>query len=279
MAEYNIISQSIWHSEKFKTLKDDQFSKLVFLYLVNSPHSNSCGCYAIHIGYIMADLNCSEKDAKEAIESLTQRLLIEYNYEENTVLIPNFMEHNPPRNPNHGIKVLNDSLSIPCKNFRQRRAQEILRVIEGKGWKVPKEKRQIVESLTPSLTPTMTKNTTPNPTQPNPTHLTKKKNIKKKKNDEIEKPDEVNQETWDDFLKQRKKKKSDLTETALKGIIREQQKTNLSLEEALQECLNRGWTGFKADWINKDQTKGKNHGQRNNIGEQARDLLDELGQG
>jgi hypothetical protein len=40
-----------------------------------------------------------------------------------------------------------------------------------------------------------------------------------------------------------------LTETALDGIQREAQKAGWTLESALQECVVRGWRGFKAEWV------------------------------
>lgn len=174
MSEYNIISQSLWHSEKFKSLSKDQFSKLLYIYFLNSPHSNSCGCYPIHIGYIMADLNCNEEDARKGIESLSKAYLIDYDFDENTVFIPFFLSHNQPRNPKHAIKVFNDTLSIPSKKMRAVCTLELMRVLEGKGWKLPKEKQQILESISkgyPELE-------TPRP-RLNPDSTHKKINIKK----------------------------------------------------------------------------------------------------
>jgi hypothetical protein len=40
-----------------------------------------------------------------------------------------------------------------------------------------------------------------------------------------------------------------VTETALAGIIREAGKAGLSLEAALSMACERGWTGFRADWL------------------------------
>ena len=85
--------------------------------------------------------------------------------------------------------------------------------------------------------------------------LTNNQEIKKnnkKKAASLVKPDDVSQQTWDDFLAHRKQKKAPLTQTALKGIVNEAQKANVSLDVALTECCQRGWTGFKADWYLKE---------------------------
>jgi uncharacterized protein YdaU (DUF1376 family) len=52
-----------------------------------------------------------------------------------------------------------------------------------------------------------------------------------------------------DFLKIRKAKRAPLTDTALAGIQREAAKAGVTLEQALRTCCERGWSGFKADWV------------------------------
>jgi len=62
-------------------------------------------------------------------------------------------------------------------------------------------------------------------------------------------PDGVSDSVWQDYLSVRKAKKAALTPTALKGIEREARKAGIPLEDALRICCERGWAGFKADWI------------------------------
>jgi hypothetical protein len=62
-------------------------------------------------------------------------------------------------------------------------------------------------------------------------------------------PNEVDEQVWSDFLALRKVKKAPLTITALAGIKREADKANWSLDRAITECVSRGWTGFKAEWV------------------------------
>lgn len=98
----------------------------------------------------------------------------------------------------------------------------------------------------------------PNPslTQNNPKQETLNTNHKPNK---LHTPDGVLQSVWEDFVQQRKNKKAAITETALKGIDREARKAGISLNDALQEICARGWTGFKAEWIVKDQPKKTEH--------------------
>jgi hypothetical protein len=69
----------------------------------------------------------------------------------------------------------------------------------------------------------------------------------------INRPDSVPEQVWNDFLKIRKAKKSPLTQTALNGIQREADEAGWTLEQALTECVSRGWQGFKAEWVYKAQ--------------------------
>ena len=74
----------------------------------------------------------------------------------------------------------------------------------------------------------------------------------------------VDELVWNDFLSLRKSKKASLTATALKGIEREAGKAGLHLQEVLQICCERGWAGFKADWI-KDIPKQYNAPTSKNV--------------
>lgn len=70
----------------------------------------------------------------------------------------------------------------------------------------------------------------------------------------LEKPEGVSEQTWRDFELQRRAKRAPITKTALDGYQREADKAGLSLEEALQTSLRRGWQGFEAAWL-KDSRK------------------------
>ena len=47
----------------------------------------------------------------------------------------------------------------------------------------------------------------------------------------------------------RKQQKSPITETVINGIQREAIKAGVTLEDALRTCCERGWRGFKAEWL------------------------------
>lgn len=65
----------------------------------------------------------------------------------------------------------------------------------------------------------------------------------------IVKPPDVESQVWEDFKTLRKSKRSTLTETALLGIEKQARQAGLSLNDALKMCCERGWQGFKAEWV------------------------------
>ena len=69
----------------------------------------------------------------------------------------------------------------------------------------------------------------------------------------INRPDSVPEQVWNDFIKIRKAKKAPLTQTALNGIEREAEEAGWTLDEAITECVTRGWQGFKAEWVKPKQ--------------------------
>lgn len=79
-------------------------------------------------------------------------------------------------------------------------------------------------------------------------------------------PDGVNPAIWADFLVIRKAKKAPVTAAAIAGIEREARKAQWSFEKALVECCARGWAGFKAEWVNKEQNQNKTQHQINQEG-------------
>ena len=62
-------------------------------------------------------------------------------------------------------------------------------------------------------------------------------------------PEGVSQSVWDDFVKHRKAKKAQVTQTVIDGITKEAKKAGWPLEDALKETILRNWASFKADWV------------------------------
>jgi uncharacterized protein YdaU (DUF1376 family) len=87
--------------------------------------------------------------------------------------------------------------------------------------------------------------------------ITVNNNSNSKVSNNIIAPDGVFEDVWRDFVTHRKAKKAPVTNTALAAINREAVKAGIGLQEALETIVNRGWTGFKAEWI-KETRNGNN---------------------
>jgi len=70
-------------------------------------------------------------------------------------------------------------------------------------------------------------------------------------------PHGVSDAVWIDFQKLRKAKKAPISETAIEAIEREAIKAGFTLNEALTECVARGWQGFKAEWVLRESKQGQ----------------------
>tara|TARA_R110000822_G_scaffold17244_6_gene58283 strand:- start:1168 stop:1905 length:738 start_codon:yes stop_codon:yes gene_type:complete len=65
----------------------------------------------------------------------------------------------------------------------------------------------------------------------------------------------VNDKIIGDFLKVRKTKKAVNSETAFNAITNQIALTNKSANEIITICVERSWSGFKAEWIKEDISK------------------------
>ena len=56
-----------------------------------------------------------------------------------------------------------------------------------------------------------------------------------------------------DWLAVRRNKKLTNTETALKGFLKQVEKSGNSLNDVLTKCIEKSWGGFEADWYKKEK--------------------------
>lgn len=92
-----------------------------------------------------------------------------------------------------------------------------------------------------------------NPNEPvldaNQEPITNNQKPKKEKATVVATPVGVSESVWLDFVALRKSKKAPLTNTAIQGLMREADKAKMTLEQVMSTCCERGWVGFKSDWM------------------------------
>lgn len=117
------------------------------------------------------------------------------------------------------------------------------------------EKHQVINKKTPSKIKDLCELPYDygSPTEPLPTGKERKGSgkemEKERKATVVATPEGVSQSVWDDFVKHRRTKKAQVTQTVIDGIAREAQKAGWSLDDALRETIVRNWQSFKADWV------------------------------
>lgn len=96
----------------------------------------------------------------------------------------------------------------------------------------------------------------PKEPKPQPTINNKPLTINNIKNKSLTPPSGVDPDVFQDFVTLRRSKKAPVTATAIKGFEQEAIKAGMTLQQAMEHCCSRGWTGFKAEWLkDKNQTK------------------------
>lgn len=95
---YSKIDELFWKDKKNRTLSNDE--KLLFLYLLTCPHRNILGLFSMPCLYIASDLNWDKEKTEKNIKNLIDKGYIYYDFENEWVLIKNFLKYNAPENPN-----------------------------------------------------------------------------------------------------------------------------------------------------------------------------------
>ena len=68
-------------------------------------------------------------------------------------------------------------------------------------------------------------------------------------------PSDVSEQVWKDYKQLRKDKKATVSKTVVDGVREEAGKLGMTLEDALQLQVTRGWQGFDASWVSGKQTQ------------------------
>lgn len=88
----------------------------------------------------------------------------------------------------------------------------------------------------------------------NNTKISNIKKINKKDLDLSGFEQQPSEQVWSDFVEHRKNRKAKLTQTALNSLIKQINECltlGYTTDDALGECMARGWTSIKADWLRK----------------------------
>lgn len=98
MARYRKVSIQIWNDEKFRAFPDD--SKLLFLFLMTHPHMTAIGgMRATKLG-IGSELGWTKERTLKAFAEPLAKGMVWMDEAASCLILPNFIKHNEPENPN-----------------------------------------------------------------------------------------------------------------------------------------------------------------------------------
>ena len=126
--------------------------------------------------------------------------------------------------------------------------------IPNTGNKIPNTNNEIQEESSAMASHSELPKTDLFQTEPKSLKVTPTPNPPKGKSQVLEKPSGVSDQVWNDFIALRKAKRAPLSATALTSIAKEAEKAAMHIEEALTECVTRGWQSFKAEWMKPKTT-------------------------
>ena len=112
---YIRIASKFWQDEKVKELSDD--ARVLYLYILTSPHSNMIGYYILPKPYVAYDLNWSMERLEKPFAELLRMGLIKYCEQSDIVLVPNFLKYNTIQNSNQAKGAVNRLSMLPANSL------------------------------------------------------------------------------------------------------------------------------------------------------------------
>lgn len=201
------------------TLRGKSHAILVFTNLL--AHCDSTGMVDMHPSAIADEVGLPVGDVRTALEYLESPDTESRSPEANGCRIIRLDEHRA-----WGWQVVNHAKYRAIRSEEDRREQNRL---AQQRWRENRKQNK----------PSVSASETDKPIQKQ-IHIQKQENTA---------PEGVSESVWHDFKKLRAGLRAPITPTALSGIQREADKAGVSLETALRTCCERGWRGFKADWL------------------------------
>jgi hypothetical protein len=221
---YQKIYVQIWNDEKFIELSEP--SKIFFLYLLTSPHSNLIGAFVIKKGYIAEDLKWSIVRVDKAIKELVKEELILFDVKVSVVAVSNYLKYNPLENPNQFTGAVKIYKSLPRTSILSSVFNMLVTL--AKRFNRPFEGASKPEAVT------VTEAGAETTTEPEEEIL----------KDVWILPKDIKQEVWQEYEDHRKTTKTKLTDAArtknanvLLGNLPDQQ-------EIVDATIANGWTGL-----------------------------------
>lgn len=238
MSKLRSVSTAFWSDTFIEELSPNE--KLLFLYLITNDKTNMLGIYELSIKKMSFDTGIDKDIILKALKKFES--LSKVKYVKNHIVLVNFMKH---QNYNTNMKksaidiynelpneLKNSELSIskdnPLEGFER---------LSNHYGMVSKEEVELEYEI---------------------------EEEKEGKEEIKDTPSAFSfyyellklgaeKQLVSDWLAVRKKKKLTNTETALKGFLKQVDKSGNTLNDVLTKCIEKSWGGFEADWYKKEK--------------------------
>lgn len=113
MRTFSKVGPQLWHSARFRSQGDE--ARLLFLYLLTSPHQTACGVCTLPDAYAAADLAWDVARYQNVRASLARANLITVDETTSEILIERWFQHCAPANGSHlrGIEKVIAAIQSP----------------------------------------------------------------------------------------------------------------------------------------------------------------------
>lgn len=291
MARYRKIDPRIWNDEKVNDLS--LRAKLIFLFVLTHPSQTFLGAFRATREGLAVELGIPTEGFEEGFAKPFDELLVKgllmYSQKVKTIYAPNFLKYNFPDNPNQvrGFDVALDFIPEgdlfrfvlwnTARIIHENQKDSLIKALpipfaeqyaeglpEGftepfrKG--LPKLRAKNQELRTnKEITPVapLTDQLIEPPSHPEEQTVSTEKKVRATRTPiaTTKKPDDLSEQTWNDWVVQRRAKRAAITETVIAEFRSQAEKAGITLEEAVKCSLLRDWRGFKAAWYLKDQNQ------------------------
>ena len=112
---YTLVYNQFWVDKKIAGL--DIHGKMLFIYLISSPHSNMLGYYRLPLAYAATDIGWDLETTTKALDQLIEHQLISYDRAEAIILVRNYLKYNPIQNDNQAKGAIRVAQEVQSENL------------------------------------------------------------------------------------------------------------------------------------------------------------------
>ncbi|MHB1314241.1 MAG: DnaD domain protein [Christensenellales bacterium] len=125
---YSKVESRFWDDEKVLALSCD--GRYLMLYLLTSKHRNLIGCYRLPRSYAREDMGLPQKRFSAAWNELLTTGMVGYDCETKTVLLKNYLRHNPIDGPKQAAGAITRLSALPDSPLLLELLQQVERELQ-----------------------------------------------------------------------------------------------------------------------------------------------------